>query len=138
MYNTILKRFVYILIFLADSLLSSVSIGLIGEFYIGVKIVYSISIEKPVWVWKGIDLQDINNIIVWFFTHFISFECMYSRNILSPECCQLLQNRNNTHKKGLQLGSVISAVVNNIWIKSLIDQYSISNQLILLKFIGMI
>ena len=30
------------------------------ESYIGVKSVYSISIEKPVWVWKVLDLQDVN------------------------------------------------------------------------------
>ena len=53
-YNTILK---------VDQWVSSVSIESMGEFCIGVKIVYSISIEKSVWVWKGVNLQDVNNII---------------------------------------------------------------------------
>ena len=63
-YNTILKGFYYILIILVDHQVSSVSIESVREFCIGTKIVYSISIEKSVWVWKGVDLQDVNNIIV--------------------------------------------------------------------------
>ena len=61
-----------------------------GEFCIGMKIVYSISIEKSVWVLKVVNLQDVNNIIVWFLTYFISFECMYLTDILSAEWFQLL------------------------------------------------
>ena len=30
------------------------------EIFFGVKSAYSISIEKIVWVWKGLDLQDVN------------------------------------------------------------------------------
>ena len=44
---------------------------------------------------------------------------MYLTDTLSAECCQLLQN-------GVQLKTVMSNVVNNIWIKSLICQYLIS------------
>ena len=55
-------------------------------FCIGAKIVYSISIEKLVWVWKGGDLQDINNIIMQFYTHIVSFEWMHSIDFLSAEC----------------------------------------------------
>ena len=49
---------------LADSYELSASIESMGEFGIGVKIVYSISIEKLVWVWNRMDLQDVNNIIM--------------------------------------------------------------------------
>ena len=63
-YNTILKRFYYILIILVDQWISSISIGSMEEFCIGTKIVHSISIGKLVWVWKGVNLQDVNNIIV--------------------------------------------------------------------------
>ena len=30
------------------------------EIYLGMKFAYSISIEKLVWVWKGLDLQEVN------------------------------------------------------------------------------
>ena len=63
-YNKILKGFYYIFIILADQWVSSISIVSMGEFCIGAKIVYSISIEKSVWVWKVVNLQDVNNIIV--------------------------------------------------------------------------
>ena len=63
-YNTILKRFYYILIVLVDQWVSSVNIESVGKFCIGLEIVHSISIKKSVWVWKGVDLQDVNNIIV--------------------------------------------------------------------------
>ena len=63
-YNTILKRFYYILIILVDLWVSSVNIESIGEFCIGMEFVLSISIEKSVWVWKGVDLQDVKYIIV--------------------------------------------------------------------------
>ena len=49
---------------LVDHRVSSLSIESVGEFCIGTKSVYSISIEKSVWVWKGVDLQDVNNIII--------------------------------------------------------------------------
>ena len=63
-YNAILKGFYYILIIFVDQWVSSVSIESMGEFCVGMKIVYSISTEKSVWVWKVINLQDVNNIIV--------------------------------------------------------------------------
>ena len=63
-YNTILKRFYYILIILVDQWVSSVNIESMGKFCIGMKIVHSISIEKSVWVWKVVDLQDVKYIIV--------------------------------------------------------------------------
>ena len=63
-YNRILKGYYYILIILVDQWVSSVSIGSMGEFCVDVKIVYSISIEKSVWVWKVVNPQDVNNIIV--------------------------------------------------------------------------
>ena len=63
-YNLILKGFYYILIILVDHQVSSVGIESMGEFCIGAKIGYSISIEKFVWVWKGVNLQDVNNIII--------------------------------------------------------------------------
>ena len=50
MYNTILKRFVYILKNFVDCYEFSVNIEPMGEFCIGMKIVYSISIEKLLWV----------------------------------------------------------------------------------------
>ena len=62
-------------------------------FCIGVKIVYSISIEKLVWVWKGSDLQDINNIIMQFCTCFISCEYTYLTDTLSAEHCEHLYTR---------------------------------------------
>ena len=69
------------------------------EFYIGVKIVYSISIEKCVWVWRGGDLQDVNNIIMQFCTCFISSELVHTIDFLSAECYQLLLNRNKHTQK---------------------------------------
>ena len=45
-----------------------------GEFCNGMKVVHSISIEELVSVWKGLDLQDINNIIAQFFACIIPFE----------------------------------------------------------------
>ena len=63
-YNTILKGFYYILIILVDQWVSSISIKSMEEFCVGMKLIYSISIQKSVWVWKVINLQDVNNIIV--------------------------------------------------------------------------
>ena len=73
---------------MVDQWVSCVSIESMGEFCIGVKIVYSISIEKPVWVWKVVNLQDVNNVIVWFFTYFISFECTCLTDALNAEHSQ--------------------------------------------------
>ena len=98
-YNTILKSFVYICIILADWYESSVSIGSVEEYCIGMKFVCSISIEKCVWVWKGGHLQDFNNIIMQFCTYFISFEWVHSVVFLSAEGYQLLLNRNKLTQK---------------------------------------
>ena len=57
----------------------------IEEFGIGITIVYSIPIEKLVWVYNGVDLQDDNNIITQFFTCFIPFKCTHSTDTLSVE-----------------------------------------------------
>ena len=89
----ILKRFIFILKILVDQWVSSVSIELMEKFCVGTKIVYSISIEKLVCVWKGVNPQDVNSIIIQFCACFISFEWVHSRNILSTECCQLLHKK---------------------------------------------
>ena len=125
-YNTILKSFVYILKILAGWYESSISIGSMDEFCVGMKIVHSISIEKHIWVWKGGDLEDFNNITMQFCTCFISFEWVHTIDFLSAECYQSLQNRTNLHKRSTVEKSDLSCG-NNIWIKSLINWYLISN-----------
>ena len=75
---------------MVDQWVTSISIESMGEFCIGMRIVYSISIEKPVWVWKEVNLQDVNNIIMQFCTCFISFECTCLMDILSAEQFQFL------------------------------------------------
>ena len=96
------------------------------EFCIGTKIFHSIPMEKLVWVWKGSDLQNVNHIIMQFCTCFISSEWAHSIDFLNAQCYQLLQNRNNLHKRsttekgGLSWGD-------NIWIKSVNNWYLISN-----------
>ena len=89
-YNTILKGFIYILNILVDQWVSSISIESMREFCIGTRIVYSISIEKLVWLWKEVDLKDVNNIVTQFCTCFISFKCTCLTDILSAEHFQLL------------------------------------------------
>ena len=70
---------------MVDCYASSVSIGSMEEFCIGMKIVYNIPIEKLVWVLNGVDLQDVNNIITQFFICVIPFKFTHSTDTLSIE-----------------------------------------------------
>ena len=82
-----------------DHYVSSVSIGSTRKFGIGMKIVYSIPIEKLVRVWNGVDLQDVNNIITQFFVCFILFKCTHLTDNLSAEHSQHLYTRQQIYTK---------------------------------------
>ena len=73
-YNANLERFYYTLKIFADHWVSSDNIESMEESCLGAKIVHSISIEKHVWVSKGVDPQDFNNIIMQNVIRFIPFK----------------------------------------------------------------
>ena len=62
------------------------------EFCLDVRFVYNISIEKLIEAWKGLNLQDVQYIIVQFFMCFISFEQAHSNDLFSAECFQYLSD----------------------------------------------
>ena len=86
--------------------------------------------EKLAWVWKGGNLQDVNMMTMQFCTCSVSSEWVHSIDFLSAKCYCFCRIEKNVHKKStVEKSDLICG--NNIWIKSLFNQYLISNQLIL-------
>ena len=122
---------------MVDHCVSSDNIELIEESAFDMKIVHSISIEKYVWVLKGVDLQGFNNIIVHDFICFIPFKWLHLTETLSGKC---LSKRfiidTHTILQGLWLMLIL--YIDNIWCKSSNAKYLASNWSIVLKLTGVI